>query len=162
MVIYGTPIVQTFHFKYKLIRIYISRSVYLTWFGCCCRRFFISSLSSYSLTHWKWFQEQLYALRHAWYSEKSPIIIIIFDDDDGGGDSMLSIFFRVGIFQAIFFQWIIIANAFLFYVFVNYCLNFSWEWANRKTLSFEWYACMVIAPYFIYTHSHSQAHVLCS
>lgn len=113
--------------------------------------FFFSFLLFFSiLTHWKWFQEQLYALRHAWYCEKSPIIIIIIFDDDGG-DLIRSIFFWVGVFQAIFFQLIIIANVFLFYVFVNYCLSFSWEWANKKILSFEWYACMVIAPYFIHT-----------
>lgn len=94
----------SFHFKYKLIRIYISLTVCLTWFACCCCLCFFSFLLFFSiLTHWKWFQEQLYALRHAWYCEKSPIIIIIIFDDDGG-DLIRSIFFWVGVFQAIFFS----------------------------------------------------------
>lgn len=144
MVIYGTPIMQTFHFKYKLIRIYLSLyvshgSVVVVVVFSLLFFLLFSQIKNDSKSNWTHYVMHDIAKNHPSSSLTTTTTTI------------QSIFFWVGL-KAIFS----LLNYYCKRVFLRICIYILHEIFHlmkrvneKKNLSFEWYACMVIAPYLI-------------
>lgn len=119
--------------SFQIYILYVSISVYVfTWFGVLL--FFFTSI----LTNLKWFQEQLDALRHAWYCENSThhhLFLTI--QCDRFSRVARKQFYLIYYCKRVFFALSFIA--WIFHLMKR----------REKKLSFKWYACMVIAPYLI-------------